>query len=122
MWSSMLWLTSLGYQSTYGTNHATMVANKRNIATGAITFMFLYIVDDVDQHCLTTTEPYEHTFEGWRVSRFEVTALECIWLEDKKDRKMRALYARNLPSSKAGSNQATRGNFIDSCKKNDGDL
>jgi hypothetical protein len=95
-----------------------MVANKRNIATEAVAFMFLFVRDDIDQPRLTTTEPCEHTFGQWRVSRCEATVLECIHLEDKRDRKTRALFASNLPSSRDPKNgyQATFDDFIDSNK------
>ncbi len=98
-----------------------MLANKRNIATEAIALMFLFVRDDIDNPRLTTTEPCEHTFGGWRVARCEATALECIYLEDKRDRKTRALFASNLPSSRDPKNgyQATFDNFIDSNKTKD---
>lgn len=84
--------------------------------------MFLFVCDDIDQPRLTTTEPCEHTFGGWRVSRCEVTALECVRLEDEsRDRKTRALFASKLPSSRDPKNgyQATFDNFIDSNKSKD---
>ncbi len=117
MWSSMLWTTSLGYKSTYKTNQATMLANRRNIATEAIAFVFLFVREDIVNPRRCTSEPCEHTFGGWRTDRCEATLEETIWIEEKRQRKVNAIYDGGLSVSrdpKKSGYQATWANFVTS--------
>lgn len=120
MWTGMLWHTSLGYSSAYKTNQANMLPSKRNSATEAIGFMFLFPRNDVENPRYCTTEPTEHTFGGWRVQRSEATIEETIYMEQKRERKNNAIFAGDLATSRNPKNgyQATWANFVSSEIKN----
>ena len=96
MWLSTIWITSLGYSSTFGTNMMTMLANRGNIVTEAVAFIFLMVQEDVVNPHYCTTEPCEHSFAGWRCERCEATVEECISIEDKRSHKVNAIYGGKL--------------------------
>jgi hypothetical protein len=100
MWSSTIWITSFGYKSTLGTNQANMLANRRNIVTEAIAFIFLFIHAVMIQPRYATSEPCEHTFGGWRCQKREASVMECIELEGKRSRKVNAIYESKLAVSR----------------------
>ena len=66
MWTSLLWMTSLGSRSVLGTNQSNMLANRRNLITESIACIFLFIRSDIVNSRYCTTEPVEHTIGGWR--------------------------------------------------------
>ena len=83
MLSSLIWITSFGYQSLLGTNQANMLANRRNIITESIAMTFLFARHDIVNPRYCTTEPCEHTFAGWRCEQCEATVNETLMIEDK---------------------------------------
>ena len=114
MWSSMIWMTSLGYRSTLGTNYSTMLANRRNIVTETIAFMFLFIREDIVNARYCTSEPCEHTFAGWRCERCEATVEEALGIEDKRRRKVDAIFESGLAVHRdpRSGYQATWASFV----------
>ena len=91
-----------------------MLPSKRNSATKAIGFMFLFPQKDVENPRYCTTEPTEHTFGGWRVQRSEATIEETIYMEQKREHKNNAIFAGDLATSRNPKNgyQATWANFV----------
>ena len=94
-----------------------MLANRHNIATEAIAFIFVCVREDIVNPCQCTSEPCEHTFGGWRTDRCEATLEETIWIEEKRQRKVNAIYDGGLSVSrdpKKSGYQATWANFVTS--------
>jgi hypothetical protein len=73
-----------------------MLANRRNIVTEAVAFVFLFARKDIENPRRGTSEPCEHTFGGWRSQKSEPTVEETIWLEEKRERKVDAIYEGKL--------------------------
>ena len=73
MWTSLLWMTSLGSRSVLGTNQSNMLANRRNLITESLACIFLFIRSDIVNSRYCTTEPVEHTIGGWRQKKREFT-------------------------------------------------
>ena len=92
----------------------TMLANRGNIVTEAIAFIFLMVQEDVVNPQYCTTEPCEHTFAGWRCERCEATVEECLSIEDKRSYKVNAIYGGKLAAhhdSRSGY-QSTWSDFV----------
>jgi hypothetical protein len=68
--------------------------------TEAIAFIFLFIQAVMTQPRYATSEPCEHTFGGWRCQKREASVMECIELEDKRSRKVNAIYESKLAVSR----------------------
>jgi hypothetical protein len=100
MWSSLVWITSFGYQSLLSTNQANMLANHRNIIMDSIAMTFLFARHDIVNPRYCTREPCEHTFAGWRCERCKATGDETLMIEDKRRCKVNAIYKGNLAVSR----------------------
>jgi hypothetical protein len=87
IWSSAMWLTSLT-----GVGAVT----KRNIMSATISLIFLAMRSDVHHLRLTTEEPLEHYFGSLRSQKREFTVSEMVQLNEKLDRKRKALYSSSL--------------------------
>ena len=100
LWASLLWLTSFESKSPLGTNQSNMTINKRNLMTESIALVFAMARVDVVKPRYLTTECNEHIFGGWRGQKREATTQECTELEEKRDRKVKAIFASNLKVSR----------------------
>lgn len=114
----MLVMTSIGYQSTLGTNQKNMLANKRNIVTETLSMVFLMARSDVQRPRYLTSEPAEHTFGGWRGKKREARMIECLEIEDQRCRKTDAIFESNLAVSRNSQKgyQSTWPQFVEASR------
>ena len=115
LWAALIWYTS--FNPKCATN---MLTNKRNIVIETIAMMFLLPRSDVSVPRHLTSEPCEHTFGGYRCTHREFTVLQLIEMEEKRSRKVSAMYASNITTSRTDSTfrgyQATFQDFVNSGK------
>ena len=122
LWASMIWMTSFTHQGT-------SITKKRNIVTETIGLIFLFARKDVMFPRYCTEEPCEHVFGGWRQEKREATIIELVQIEEKRRRKLEAIYKGDLKINRSRKKgyQATFEDFVtfnktekDSVHKNKG--
>ena len=93
-----------------------MQANCRSIVTETIMITFVIVHGDVNNPGLPTSMITEHVFSRCRKEKREATVLECSGIEEKRARKVDAIYRRKLsvPRDLQSSYGASCENFVNS--------
>lgn len=86
-----------GYSSILGNNYSNMFTNGQNhLVTEVITFIFLFILEDIVNAQCCTSKPHDNTFTGWHCERYEATVKETLGIEDTKGHKVDAMFDAGL--------------------------